>query len=1121
MKTPSTRASVTLSVGVFVTLLLLPSSSCWGAAPASPFLWATALPGDHSVGVGIAVGGDGDCYVAFNAWEPIDLGDGHGLAPVNSLGSCGIMKLTASGSTVLARLIPAPAAAGLRGIAADADGNVFVTGWFERTPVRTELRTEIFLAKFDRSGAEVWSKQSRQRTGDGSATGAGVAVDAAGNCYFTGSFTGALEFGTPSTLVGDTAAATAIVLSFDKTGNFRWLRNAEFSLNGVPEAITVDSAGGVFVAGSYRSASGGRFSGVALPASLDHDVFIAKYGSDNQGLPKWVKTARAGGFDDAYAVAPDGIGGCYISGVTLSGLTFGATSTPAGGFLAKYSANGAPLWGKSLGLDSTPSSLAADGSGNIYLAGSSYPSPTGPPRGEATVLLFDSSGRMTWTLTSGGNDYDTANGIVAFANGDVFLTGQFQDTATFGNRTFNAGVAALFAARLVAPLPPYIATQPQNQSAAEGRDAVFQVSVFGPGESLYQWFKDGAALNNATNASLTLPKVQPSDAGSYSVQVRNAFGTTSSDSAQLVVVPLAALVPKINEPPKSQGVAEGSTVTLRVTASGAVPLLYQWFKDEIVLNNKTDPTLTLANVQTTDTGNYTVQVSNGFGSVTSAPARLDVLPFADLAPKITEMPLSQTVEAGSTVTFRVTATGAAPLSYRWFKGSNLLNDQTNATLTLTNVQIDDTGTYAVWVWNSTGLIVGAATLTVVETINVLVTTLAGSGTPGFLDAENGLEAQFDQPNSPAVTSDGVIFVPDGGTHLLRFITPSGAVGTFAGQPQQGFADGPAEQALFNMPLAVALEPTGALLVADTENNRIRRISARGVRTVTTVAGSGQRGLVDGPAGQAAFNFPNDLVVDRAGNLFLTEFLNHTIRKITPGGTVSTFVGDGTAGATDGRGTAARLNQPAGITMDSAGNLYVTEWAYHRIRKVQPDGTVTTLVGTGRPGFTDGLGVAGRFNIADAITVDAQGFLYVTEVGNHAVRRVSPGGRVSTLAGLGVRGFADGDKATALFNHPTGIAVHPDGTLIVTDVNNRRIRRIDLNPGAPKPPAKAAFVIQDLQPTLTLHGEAGKTYRIESAEEATPATWTAVTTLTLARSPEQWTDPLPAARARRFYRAVEQ
>jgi sugar lactone lactonase YvrE len=320
---------------------------------------------------------------------------------------------------------------------------------------------------------------------------------------------------------------------------------------------------------------------------------------------------------------------------------------------------------------------------------------------------------------------------------------------------------------------------------------------------------------------------------------------------------------------------------------------------------------------------------------------------------------------------------------------------------------------------------------------------------------------------------------------------------------------------------VALDAAGDVLVADADNHRIRRIVSAGVRTVTTVAGSGTPDLKNGASAQASFNFPNDLVVDSAGNVFLIEFSNHTVRRIARDGEVFTFAGNGTPGYADGRGTAARFNQPAGIALDAAGNLYVTEWSNHRVRKIQRDGTVTTVAGTNTAGFKDGQGSAALLNTPDGIAVDADGNLYIAEFGNHAVRQITPSGYVLTLAGQGTPGYADGDQSQALFNRPTGIALHPDGSLIVTESENHRIRRIDLHPGVIHPPRETPLLELGLTSALTIYGLPGETYRIEYADEARPSNWIALTTLTLTKPLEKWTDPRPATRSRRVYRAVLQ
>jgi sugar lactone lactonase YvrE len=323
----------------------------------------------------------------------------------------------------------------------------------------------------------------------------------------------------------------------------------------------------------------------------------------------------------------------------------------------------------------------------------------------------------------------------------------------------------------------------------------------------------------------------------------------------------------------------------------------------------------------------------------------------------------------------------------------------------------------------------------------IVSTLAGSGNPAFQDG-TGTNASFNAPNGGFVGPDHAAYIADTFNHRIRRVDLTTAnVSTLAGNGVAGYLDGPATAAQFNAPLSTCVDAAGNVYVADTSNNRIRRISSGASPAVTTVAGNGQRGYVDGPVAAAEFNFPNDLTVDPAGNLYVSEFNNHTIRKITPNGTVSTLAGNGTPGYNDGTGTAAGLNQPAGVAIDKDGNLFVTEWGSHRIRKITPAGAVSEFAGTVFPGLLDGQGLNARFFRPDGIVVDAFGSIYVTENGNHAVRQIRPDATVTTVAGTGHAGYLDGPATTAQFNAPGGIGIDTTGTWVIADTGNHRIRTI--------------------------------------------------------------------------------
>ena len=264
--------------------------------------------------------------------------------------------------------------------------------------------------------------------------------------------------------------------------------------------------------------------------------------------------------------------------------------------------------------------------------------------------------------------------------------------------------------------PPAITTQPQNQTVAVGSNAVFNVTANGSSPLNYQWkIFNGTNILGATNASLTLTNVQVNQAGNYLVQVTNASGSVLSSNAVLTVV---ALPPVISTPPINQTVFVNSAVTFNVTASGSLPLNYQWNFNGTNIDGATNASLTLANVQTNQAGNYAVQVMNLFGSTNSVAAVL----LVGLQPTIVSQPTNQTLMAGDTTIFDVVANGSMPLSYQWsFNGINLIG-ATNTSLILTNVQFEQGGNYTVQVTNVFGSITSSnAVLDVIPLSPVILT----------------------------------------------------------------------------------------------------------------------------------------------------------------------------------------------------------------------------------------------------------------------------------------------------------------------------------------------------------------------------------------------------------------
>jgi ABC-type branched-subunit amino acid transport system substrate-binding protein/sugar lactone lactonase YvrE len=323
---------------------------------------------------------------------------------------------------------------------------------------------------------------------------------------------------------------------------------------------------------------------------------------------------------------------------------------------------------------------------------------------------------------------------------------------------------------------------------------------------------------------------------------------------------------------------------------------------------------------------------------------------------------------------------------------------------------------------------------------VTVSTLAGDGHWGYRDGP-GAQARFNGVDGIAVDSQGNLYVSERFGHRIRRISPDGMVSTLAGTGVAGYADGPASTAQFSLPKGLAVDLAGNVYVADAYNHRVRVIHPDGV--VSTLAGTGKAGYRDGPAEQAQFNRPMDVVLGPSGVIYVADSGNNRVRAISPDGVVGTLAGSGERGYQDGPPDQAEFNGPEYLAVDPDANIYASDQvgfelrSNHVIRRITPDGTVSTLVGTGQPGLADGpLAEAGLF-YPHGLDVDAAGNLYVGAGGNQRVRVITPQGMVYTLAGSGI-GHADGPGSKAAFLYPYGVALDSAGHLYVTSYGAGRI-----------------------------------------------------------------------------------
>jgi len=327
----------------------------------------------------------------------------------------------------------------------------------------------------------------------------------------------------------------------------------------------------------------------------------------------------------------------------------------------------------------------------------------------------------------------------------------------------------------------------------------------------------------------------------------------------------------------------------------------------------------------------------------------------------------------------------------------------------------------------------------------VVSTLAGTGTAGYQDSTvgGGGQPQFNGPFAVALDAAGNVYVADRDNHRIRKITPEGVVSTLAGTGTEGFVDGAGTSARFDLPSGVALDSSGNVYVADHGNHLIRKITPQG--EVSTLAGTAHKpGRTRGESTSAQFYYPADVATDSRGYVYVADYDNHMIRKITPEGFVSDFAGTGTAGYVDGPGTRAQFNRPYSVATDSRGNVYVGDELNHRIRKITPEGVVDTLAGTGTAGSLDhNIGLSAQFYYPNDVATDSWGNVYVAEYRKNRIRKIWSMGAVSTFAGTGTAGDENHISGTsAQFNHPNGMAVDSRGNIYVADYLNHRIRKIE-------------------------------------------------------------------------------
>ena len=434
---------------------------------------------------------------------------------------------------------------------------------------------------------------------------------------------------------------------------------------------------------------------------------------------------------------------------------------------------------------------------------------------------------------------------------------------------------------------------------------------------------------------------------------------------------VAALVQALSGPPlvttqpASQLPANGQSAVFSITAGGVAPFAYQWQRlpagsstwgnltDNGTYTGSSTASITVASTTTAMSGDqFRCVVTNAFGSATSNSASL--LVGVQSAPLVVGPFAGVAGTAGST---NGTGTGA------------LFNTPGGIALDASgNIFVADTGNQTIRKVTPTGAVILYA------------------GTAGSAARSNTGNGPFNSPSNVAVDASGNVYVADAGNQLIRKITPAKIVSTLAGRSgRAGSSNGTGSGARFNSPQGVAVDSAGNVYVADAGNNMIRKVTPAGA--VTTFAGSTTSGRADGTGTTARFSYPVDVAVDATGNVYVADTHNNTIRKITSAGVVTTIAGTaGVAGSSDGLSTSATFKSPSGVRLDAAGNLYIADWGNQTIRLLTPSGIVTTIAGTaGTIGSANGIGPAALFNYPSNAAPDANGNVYLIDTSNDTLR----------------------------------------------------------------------------------------------------------------------------------------
>ena len=926
------------------------------------------------------------------------------------------------------------------GLTVDAAGNVYVADTFNWT-----------IRQITPAGAVSTIAGFAGSSGDADDRGSfaqffypyGLAVDAASNLYVADAFNHAIRKGVlykPPLITGDLSNQTVLG---DSTVTF------SVNVTGAGPLFYQWRTNGVNIAGATNASY--VITTALLNNSATYTLVVSNaFGSVTSQTATLTVLVPV---NDAFANAT------LVSGTNFSvtGSNVGATKEPNEPATIAGNAGGSSVW--------WTWTAPADGTITLDTSSSSF---------DTLLAVYTGNSLASLNLLVSDDDYTNRTSLVTFG--------------AKSNKTYRiqvdgyAGAAGSIQLNLnwSPPVPPSFSQSPQPQADIAGASVAFSAAAVGSPPLHYQWRKNGGNISGATNTTYTISRIGSSDAANYDVVVSDELGSTNSSSAVLIL-------------------GSGYTITTLAgtsgygSADGTGSAARFHFPNDLAADNA-------GNLYVVDSLNDTIRKILPGGVVTTLAGQAGFAGSSDgtngtahfnapagiASDNATNLYVA---DAGNNTIRKITPAGVVTTlaglagnpgstngtnsAARFFGPSGVVVDSAG------NIYVADAGNNAIRLITPSGAVStfagtpgtsgsqnGPATnalfnfpeslgidqsnnIYVADTLNSIIRKITPSGnvstlagTPGAVGNANGTNALFRRPEGLVADAVGNVYVVDTGNSTVRAITPAGFVSTIAGLAgTAGSADGTGTNARFSDSTGIIEDGAGNLYVTDDANNTVRKVTQGGV--TTTLAGTAGSGSMDGTTSAARFNYPSGVVVDSGGNTFISDHFNHTIRKITPSGVVSTFAGlAGVSGTNDGLNNLARFFNPSGLAIDSANNLYVADSGNHAIRQITPLGIVSTLAGSGgSSGYVDATGTAARFNNPLAVAVDAATNVFVSDNGNLVIRVINPAKAVITLAGGAGYGSLDGFSTNASFAGPTGIAVDGGENVYVSDSPTSIIRKI--------------------------------------------------------------------------------